>query len=133
MIVLDASAIFEWLLRTPVGLTIQQRALPALNQIYVPHLIYIEAIQALRRAVRSQTISAPRGQVAVQDLLDFPLNVYEHYPFLRRVWSLRSNVSAYDAVYIALAESLAAPLITCDSKLASTPGHSAAIELFATP
>ncbi len=52
------------------------------------------------------------------------------YPFLARIWTLRQNVTAYDAVYLALAETLPAPLITCDARLAAAPGHQAAVELF---
>lgn len=133
MIVLDASAMLEWLLRTPCGLQIRKRALPSIDYIYAPHLVYIETVQSLRKSVRVQTIPQIRGQEAVDDLLDFPLNVYDHHPFLPRIWALRNNASAYDAAYIALAEKLGAPLITCDSKLASIPGHSATIELFPTP
>jgi predicted nucleic acid-binding protein len=50
-------------------------------------------------------------------------------PFLFRIWELRHNVTAYDAPYLALAEALAAPLVTCDAKLASAAGHQARIEL----
>ena len=52
---------------------------------------------------------------------------------LRRVWSLRGLMSAYDASYVALAEALASPLLTCDGRLAPSPGHSAQIELIAVP
>lgn len=132
MIVLDASAMLEWLLCTPCGLQIRERALPSIDEMYAPHLVYIETLQSLRKSVRAQTISPMRGREALDDLLDFPLNLYEHQPFINRIWALRNNASAYDAAYIALAELLTAPLITCDSKLASTPGHGATIELFPT-
>jgi len=132
VIVLDASAMLEWLLRTPTGLQIRARVLPSIDEVYAPHLLYLETVQSLRKSVRAQTVSVIRAQEALQDLLDFPLNLYEHQPFLRRIWALRDNATAYDAVYLALAELLPATLLTCDSKLASTPGHSAKIEWFGT-
>ncbi len=54
---------------------------------------------------------------------------YPHGRFVGRVWELRRNMTAYDATYVALAEALDAPLLTCDAKLAAAPGHTARIEL----
>ena len=70
-----------------------------------------------------------RGQEAVNDFVDFPIIRYPHHIFLNRIWELRHNMTAYDAVYVALAESLSAPLLTCDERLAKAPGHEAIIEL----
>ena len=66
---------------------------------------------------------------ALTDLADLPLNRYPHLPLLARVWQLRHNVTAYDAVYLALAEALRAPLLTRDARLASAPGHRARVAL----
>jgi len=54
---------------------------------------------------------------------------HPHRPFLPRVWQLRHNLTSYDAVYVALAELLNAPLLTRDRKLGTASGHSARIEL----
>ena len=54
---------------------------------------------------------------------------YSHHPYLPRIWTLRNNLTAYDAAYVALAESLDAPLLTRDLKLAATPGNRARIEV----
>ena len=70
-----------------------------------------------------------RGREAIDDFSDFPVTRYPHHLFLTRIWQLRNNMTAYDAVYVALAESLAVPLLTCDARLAAAPGHSAEIEL----
>jgi predicted nucleic acid-binding protein len=48
---------------------------------------------------------------------------------LPRVWELRNNLTAYDAVYVALAEALGAPLLTRDRRLAGAAGHRATVEL----
>ncbi len=61
----------------------------------------------------------------MNDFLDFPLTRYPHQPLLSRIWSLRENVTAYDAAYISSAEVLDIPLMTCDTKLATSPGHTA--------
>ena len=69
-------------------------------------------------------------RLALEHLQQFDLARYSHEPFLPRIWDLRSNLTAYDAAYVSLAESLDAPLLTCDAKLATAPGTSARIELF---
>jgi predicted nucleic acid-binding protein len=48
---------------------------------------------------------------------------------LPRIWELRNNLTAYDAVYVALAEALDAPLLTRDRRLAAVAGHDARIRL----
>jgi predicted nucleic acid-binding protein len=66
----------------------------------------------------------------VQDDPDPPrLTRYTHEPLLQRIWELRHNMTAYDAAYVALAEALNAPLITCDARLSKAPGTRATIEL----
>lgn len=76
-----------------------------------------------------RALAASRAQETLQDLRDLRLRRYPHLPFLRRVWQLRGNLSAYDALYVLLAEALNAILIRCDGKLASAPGHRARIEV----
>jgi predicted nucleic acid-binding protein len=83
----------------------------------------------LRRYVRDKTIAAQRGQEALEDLGDLPLNRYPHDFLIPRVWEFRATLTAYDAVYVALAELLDAPLLTCDGKIASAPGHHATVEV----
>jgi len=63
------------------------------------------------------------------DFLNLPLQRHPHDWLLPRVWELRHNLTAYDAVYVALAEALGAPLVTRDARLAAAPGHSARIEM----
>jgi predicted nucleic acid-binding protein len=68
-----------------------------------------------------------RGQEALEDLRDLPLSRYPHDFLIPRSWELRPTLTAYDAAYVALAELLGAPLLTCDSKIASAPGHDAKV------
>lgn len=130
MIVLDASAAVDWLLQTSVGQRIEQRIYSRSESLHAPHLLDIEVVQVLRRLVREGVVAASRGDEAVRDLLDLRLVRYPHSVLLPRIWQLRHNFSAYDACYVGLAETLRAPLITRDGRLAAAPGHAALIELF---
>lgn len=129
MIVLDASAAIEWLLQSPAGMKIDKRIFSAGESLHAPHLIDVEVAQVLRRHVREKAMSAERGEEALEDLGDLPLHRYPHDILLPRVWQLRATLTAYDAVYVALAELLDAPLLTCDTKLAVAHGYTATVEL----
>jgi predicted nucleic acid-binding protein len=129
VIVIDASATLELLLRTPAGDLVEQRIFSHGETLHAPHLIDLEIAQVLRRYAVAGDLAPLRGQQALEDLADLPLTRYPHRLFLPRIWTLRDNVTAYDAAYIALAESLPAPLLTRDRRLANAPGHSADIEL----
>ena len=129
MIVIDASAVLELLLRTDKGIKVQGRALVSRETLHAPHLIDIEVTQALRRLVQLKEISAARGKQAVEDHIALNIKRAEHREFLGRVWALRDSVTAYDAAYVVLAEVLDAPLITCDAKLARSHGHEVHVEL----
>jgi predicted nucleic acid-binding protein len=129
LIVVDASAILEVLLRTPAAEAIEERIFAPETTIHAPHLIDLEIAQVLRRYVRSSQLKPERGSQALQDLQAFPLNRYPHEPFLARIWELRHNVTAYDAAYLALAETLPAPLVTRDTRLLAIDGISTVIEV----
>lgn len=129
MIVLDASAAIEWLLQSPVGVRIDQRIFSPSETLHAPHLLDVEVAQVLRRYVRDKSITAQRGQEALEDLIDIPLTRYPHDFLIPRIWELRATLTAYDAAYVALAELLDAPLLTCDGKIASAPGHYANVEV----
>lgn len=129
MIVLDASAAIEWLFQSPTGLKIDRRIFSISESLHAPHLLDVEVVQVLRRYVRDKTITAQRGQEALEDLGDLPLNRYPHDFLIPRVWELRATLTAYDAVYVALAELLDAPLLTCDGRIASARGHYAEVEV----
>jgi predicted nucleic acid-binding protein len=88
----------------------------------------VEVTQGLRRLVRAGEVSPPRAAEAIADLADLDLHRHPHLDLLTRVWELRENVTAYDAVYVALAEALDATLVTCDRPLARTGMHRATIE-----
>ena len=129
MIVLDASAAIEWLLQTPAGIKIEKRVFSPSEQLHAPHLLDVEVAQVLRRFVREKTLSEQRAREALEDLDDLPLNRYPHDFLIARVWDLRAALTAYDAVYVALAEVLGAALLTCDRRIAAARGHHANVEV----
>jgi predicted nucleic acid-binding protein len=129
LIVLDASAAIELVLQTPRAERIAARALHPTERLHAPHLIDIEVAQVLRRLVQVKEITLTRADLALADFEELVIERHAHRPLLRRVWGLRTALSAYDAAYVALAEALTAPMLTCDGKLARSHGHTAKIEL----
>jgi predicted nucleic acid-binding protein len=128
VIVLDASALLEFLLQTPLGTRVEARVFRDEDELHAPHLADVEVTQGLRRLVRAGEVTPDRAAEAIADLADLDLHRHPHLDLLTRAWKLRENVTAYDAMYVALAEALDAPIITCDAPLAKTPGHRARIE-----
>ncbi len=129
MIVLDASALVELILDTPTGQLVAGRIADPAEGLHAPHLADIEVVQALRRYVREDEIAADAAEAALDDLRALDLQRHAHDPLLERVWELRKNLTAYDAVYVALAEVLDAVLLTCDRRLSQAPGMSRRVTL----
>jgi predicted nucleic acid-binding protein len=130
VIVLDASAAIDWLLQTAAGQQMEKRIYSRNESLAAPHLLDLEVTQVLRRLVRSAVVSASRAEQAIHDLVDLRIARYPHHLFLQRIWQLRNNLSAYDAMYVGLAENLRATLITRDLRLGSSSGHAAVVEVF---
>jgi len=131
VIVADASAVLELLLRTDTGRDVEARLLRRGETIHAPALIDLEVAQVLRRYVARGELTAARAKLSLDTLALFPMERYTHEPLIDRIWPLRDNLTAYDAAYVALAEGLRAPLLTCDAKLAGAPGIRTTIELIA--
>jgi predicted nucleic acid-binding protein len=129
MIVVDASAVLETLLRTPSAEAVERRLFDPSETLHAPYLLDVEVAQVLRRYAANGEIDGERGRMALADLADFPLNRYPHEFLLPRIWDLRQNLTAHDAVYVALAEALDAPLLIRDRRLATAPGHRARVEV----
>jgi predicted nucleic acid-binding protein len=130
MIVLDASAVVDWLLQTPAGKRIEQHIYARKDTLHTLYLLDVEFAQVLRRLVREGRLARKRAEEAIEDLIAIRVTRYAPVLFLDRIWQLRQNLSAYDAAYVALAEELKAPLITRDQRIAAAPGHAATIEVF---
>jgi predicted nucleic acid-binding protein len=130
LIVVDASALLEVLLRTGAAGAVEARLFGG-ETLHAPHVIDLEVAHVVRRYERAGELTARRGREALDDLEAFRIERYPHHLFLGRVWSLRANATAYDACYLALAEALGAPLLTRDRRLATVPGHGAKVEVVA--
>ncbi len=130
MIVLDASAAVELLLGTASGRAIAARIAPRSQTLNAPHLIDIEVAHALRRYVQLGQLTTARARQALDDFCGLDVERFAHEPLLPRIWALRSNASAYDAAYLALAEALSASVVTHDAKLSTIPGVRAAVEVY---
>lgn len=117
MIVLDASAALSALLNAGPA-----RESLASEQVHAPHLIDSEVASGLRRHVATGRIAAEHGWVALDAWRRLGLTRYATQGLLERVWELRSNLSAYDAGYVALAESLGCALVTADARISRAPG-----------
>jgi predicted nucleic acid-binding protein len=130
MIVVDASAMTELLLQTELGERVERRLLKD-EDLHAPHLLDVEVLSALRRLVRAGDVSVERAQDAIEDLQLLLLARHGHDDLLPRAWALRENVTAYDGVYVALAEALDATLVTCDRPLGAAKRGTARIEVIA--
>jgi predicted nucleic acid-binding protein len=129
VIVVDASALLDVLLRAPAARALQSRLFESGQTLHAPHLLDLEVTQVLRRCVASGQIDEERGRAALSDLAEFPLRRYPHVFLLPRVWELRTNLTAYDAAYVALAEVLDAALVTRDQRLAAAAKRRVRVEI----
>jgi predicted nucleic acid-binding protein len=116
MIVFDASAALAALLNAG-----QARQLLTTDALHAPHLIDSEIASALRRQVQTNQVTATDGWNALDTWRRLALTRYPAVGLLKRIWPLRDNLSAYDATYVALAESLDCTLVTADARLSNAP------------
>lgn len=131
MMVVDASAVVELLLRTPLGQRVEARLLDHPASLHAPALLDVEVAQVLRRYEARGELDPARSSARIRLLAALPVSRHPHTPLLERLWTLRANLTAYDAAYVALAEALGAVLVTCDARLARAPGVHATIEVVA--
>ena len=131
MIVLDASVLANAVADDqPSGRRARARLAEA-GDAAIPDLADVETVVVLRKRWLAGDLTDGRFRSAIDDLLALPLARFPVGPLMRRAFELRANVTAYDAAYIALAEGLACPLVTADTRLAATPGVSCEIEVLA--
>ena len=130
MLVVDTSALVEVLAGRAPDATLVDR-LADDGDLHAPHLVDVEVLHVLRRLTRAGSLSEDRAQDARTDFAELALIRYPHERLADRIWDLRHNLSAYDAVFVALAEALGAPLVTCDARLSAAPGLLTRIDLFA--
>jgi predicted nucleic acid-binding protein len=117
VIVADASAVVD-------ALTAPGDARDALlaGPVELPHIVDAEVVNALRGRVLRGVASASDATAWLGAWLRFAARRHDARPLLPRIWALREVLTAYDATYVALAESLTCPLLTADRRLAGAPG-----------
>jgi predicted nucleic acid-binding protein len=126
-VVVDASAVVEWLARRPGAAPVEQALVH--DDVFAPELLDVEVMSALARGVRAGRISKQEGRRALDVLAGSPIVRTPHLGLVDDAWSRVGHVSAYGAFYVALAARLACPLITADANLARAPGMRVAVTL----
>lgn len=92
------------------------------ESLAAPQLLMVEIANVLRRAALTRKISEDAASLAYAELLNLRVELFPYDLVADRVWELRKTVTPYDAWYVALAETLGAPLATLDHKLARSSG-----------
>jgi predicted nucleic acid-binding protein len=107
------------LLGLPFARAAEPHVFDAPDGAAAPDLLNTEVLHVIRRYERMRVIDAKRSRDAAEILADLPIARYPTLSLLERAWGLRRNLTAYDAMYAALAEALGTPLVTTDARLAS--------------
>jgi predicted nucleic acid-binding protein len=129
LIVIDASVLANVIADDGTDGQTARDAVRAAGGLSAPELVDVETVSVLRKRWLAGTLSDARFAAAIDDLMDLEVERYPGLPLLRRIYELRANVSAYDAVYVALAEGLACTLLTADARLVNAPGPRCEVRL----
>ncbi len=129
MAVIDASVLVAYLAGGEHSAAAGERMLADRAALWAPHLVDAEVGHVFRRGVAAGEIKAPAARAALADLAAMPLLRASHVGLLERAWELRSNLTFYDALYVALAERLDEPLLTLDARMAGASGTRARVEV----
>ena len=128
--VVDASAVVEWLMGSERGdVVVAQLLADPDGEFFAPDLLDVEVVQAFRRLARTGRVADARVTGAIELLEVLPVERCPAGILVPRMWTLRDNLSAYDAAYVSLAEALDCPLLTCDARRADAPGHQANVRV----
>ena len=123
--------VVELVLGTRTGSRLRRRLSDPRISLHSPELVDLEVLNVLRRFTNSDTMGPARVAAAVERLGELDLRRHRHGPMLRRIWSWRANLTAYDAAYVTLAEVLGGSLLTTDTRMANAPGLTIPVEVFA--
>lgn len=129
--VIDASVLAAFYASDDPKRAAVSERLAAGNGLFAPAHLDAEVVSALRGMARGNVILDQTVPSALAHLAGFPIRRIPLAPLLDRMWALRDNVTPYDAAYVALAERLDSPLITCDARLSAASGPRCSFELIA--
>ena len=129
MIVLDASVVANAVADDGRAGEVARARLLDAGEASAPDLLDVETVAVLRKRWLVGDLSDDRFADAVEDLVALPIRRYPARPLMVRVYELRSNVTAYEGAYVALAEGLDCLLVTGDARLARAPGIGCAVEV----
>lgn len=132
MTVIDTSAVVDFLLGADAAEAVEQ-LMDDEGELAAPDLLVFEVLAVLRRATFRGTIAAPRAASAVEDFGDLPIELFPSLSLRRRAWALRNNLTAADALFVALAEQLDEPLATKDGALATAAAEHAKLAVLQLP
>jgi predicted nucleic acid-binding protein len=118
-LVIDASALVELLLQTNTGKRVERAIGDA--ALMAPDVVNPEVVQSLRGLERGGKLTGARASSALERLIESELSRVPTAVLIKDVWSLRANLSAYDACYVALARALSCPLLIVDRRLTRAP------------
>lgn len=127
-VVVDNSALIEMVAGHPQDRSLLRRL--ATSSGRAPEIIDAEAVSTLRKMMLRGRPTDEQATAALNLAVEAPIRRISHRPLVAAAWRLRHAVSAFDALYLALAQRLDAPLITCDARLAGSNGHGAKVELY---
>jgi predicted nucleic acid-binding protein len=126
-LVCDASAVVTALLDSgATGTWMASRFVGA--ALFAPALMQFECSNIIRRHEMSGLISADYAAQAHLDLLELAVELWPYEALAERIWQLRANLTSYDAGYVALAETIDAPLVTLDRRIRRAPGISCTVD-----
>ncbi|HVK20798.1 MAG TPA: type II toxin-antitoxin system VapC family toxin [Actinokineospora sp.] len=126
--VIDASALIEVLIRPTPAADLRKRVLT--STLYAPEVLWLEVLGVTSRMLRHGLVDGEQADRAIGWLINAPITESSHRPLVNRAWELRHSISPHDGAYVALAEELDIPLITCDAKLGGSNSHKAKIEVY---
>ena len=129
--VVDASALTAFYAADDPRRDAVAALLAAGDALFAPTHVDVEVVSALRRLAQRTPVLQAAVPAALRHLAGFPIRRMPLAPLLTRMWELRENVTPYDGAYVALAERLDGPIITCDRKLTAASGPRCAFELIA--
>ncbi|HEY3143535.1 MAG TPA: type II toxin-antitoxin system VapC family toxin [Acidimicrobiales bacterium] len=128
MIVVDASVIAPAVADDgPDG--DQARAHLRGQRLLAPELLDLEVTSVIRTTLAGGGLDNRRAKLALDDLSALDIRRIRHGHLLPRVWELRGNLTPYDAVYVALAETAQCTLLTADTRLGRAPGPKCRIQV----